>query len=288
MKGKRYILDLPKHLPLLMARDSILFSPPRRTVWYRWLSYELGDLLHEHRASSGIYLIGCLKEIVYVGQSINLANRSIQSFEKFYLRTSDASQTWSIALAPCPTEEMNERESTAICAYAPKFNTSIPSIGLSQGRMPKIVGAAQVFEDQEGRCAAFESESLRHQIEIAQTNPKPPWKRKRTRRKVVIPEPRRKKSIATCKEFDEWDYNAIKRSFGVPCERPLPFKINLCEGGDVVTRDGVVVGVWKLDENRQISFLPNDASEPLFLDLPLGQLCEQIKQWYEANTGDAI
>lgn len=34
--------------------------------------------------------------------------------------------------------------------------------------------------------------------------------------------------------------------------------------------------------------VPNDASEPLFLDMPLGRLCEQIREWYEANTGDVI
>ena len=56
----------------------------------------------------------------------------------------------------------------------------------------------------------------------------------------------------------------------------------------MITRDGIIVNLWKLDENKQVSFLPNGTSEPIFLDIPLGQLCEQIREWYETKTGDVI
>jgi hypothetical protein len=260
----------------------------RRLIFHRFLTGELDVLCDRYSGTSGVYLIGCSNEIVYVGQSCSIGRRSIDSFGNIYRRISDSSRLWSIALAPCPTEEMNERESTAIRSYAPKLNTSIPSVTKSQGRMPEVVGVAAVFQDQDGHCGAFGSENLKHQMENAQTNPNPPWKRKRTRRKTATPLSRQEKRIAVCEECFEEDIDTFKRSFAVPCRRPLPFKINLCEGGDVVTRDGVVVGVWKLDENTQVSFLPNDASEPLFLDMPLGRLCEQIREWYEANTGDVI
>lgn len=259
-----------------------------RQIFLRYPNEEFDELLSMPMGSSGIYLIGCAKEIVYVGQSWRLKERPIESLGRYYHRVPDTSLPWSIAFAPCLPEEMNERESTAIRSYAPKFNTSIPSVPESQGRMPEVIDVAPVFQDQDGPCRAFDPENLKRQMENAQTNPNPPWKRKRTRRKTATTEPRRKKRIAICEEYLEEDIDTFKRSFAVPSRRPLPFKINLCEGGDVVTRDGVIVGVWKLDENTQISFLPNDASEPLFLDMPLGRLCEQIGEWYEANTGDVI
>ena len=259
-----------------------------RHVFLRNPNEEFDELLSMPMSSSGIYLIGCAKEIVYVGQSWRFKERPIESLGRYYHRVPDTSLPWSIAFAPCPPEEMDERESTAIRSYAPKFNTSIPSVPKSQSRMPEVIGAAAVFQDQDGPCGAFDPENLKRQMENAQTNPKPPWKRKRTRRKTATPEPRRKKRIAICEGFFEEDLDTFKRSFAFPRRGPLPFNINLCEGGDVVTRDGVIVGVWKLDENTQVSFLPNDASEPLFLDMPLGRLCEQIREWYEANTGDVI
>ena len=259
-----------------------------RQVFLRYPNEELDKLLSMPMGSSGIYLIACAKEIVYVGQSWRLKKRPIESLGRYYHRVPDTSLPWSIAIAQCSPAEMNERESTAIRSYAPKFNTSIPSIPKSQGRMPEVIGVAAVFQDQDGPCGAFDPENLKRQMENAQTNPNPPWKRKRTRRKTATPEPRRKKRIAICEEYLEEDIDTFKRSFAVPRCRPLPFKINLCEGGDVVTRDGLIVGVWKLDESTQVSFLPNDASEPLFIDMPLGRLCEQIREWYEVNTGDVI
>lgn len=259
-----------------------------RQVFLRHPHEELDELLSMPMGSSGIYLIGCAKEVVYVGQSWRLKERPIESLGRYYHRVPDTSLPWSIAFAPCPPEEMDERESTAIRCYAPIFNTSIPSVPKSQGQMPEIIGVAAVFQDQNGPCGAFDPENLKRQMQKAQTNPKPPWKRKRTRRKIVTPEPRLKKRMAIPEEYLEADIDSFKRSFAVPYCSPLPFKINLCEGGDVVTRDGEIIGVWKLDEDGQVSFLPDDASEPLFTDMLLGLLCEQIREWHEAKTGDVI
>jgi len=151
-----------------------------------------------------------------------------------------------------------------------------------------MIGVAAVFEDQDGPCGAFDPENLERQIVNARTNPNPAWKRKRTRRKTAAPEPRPKMRTAIREDYLEKDVDTFRRSFAVPRSGPFTFKINLCEGGDVVTRDGVIVGVWKLDENTQVAFLPNDASEPLFTDMHLGRLCEQVREWYEASTGDVI
>jgi len=271
-----------------MRRTRALDLGWHRYVFLRRPHDELHELLSKPRGPSGIYLIGCEREIVYVGQSWNLKERSIESLGRYYHQVPDTSLPWSIAIALYPPEEMNERESTAIRSYAPKFNTSIPSVPKSQGQMPEMIGVAAVFKDQDGPCGAFDPENLKRQMENAQANPNPPWKRKRTRRKTVTPEPRRKEGETICEKYLEETIDSFKRSFAVPRSNPLPFKINLCEGGDVVTRDGVIVGVWELEEHGPVSFLPNDASEPLFTDMLLGRLCEQIREWYETSTGVSV
>jgi len=183
---------------------------------------------------------------------------------------------------------MIERESTAIRRYAPKFNTSIPSVSKSLGRMPKVIGVAAVFQDQEGPGGAFDPNNLQLQAEKAQANPKPPWKKVRTRKKAKTVAPRCERKVSDNREHLSEDFFLIRRSFSVTCRRPLPFKINLCDGGDVITKDGVVIGVWELDVDRQISFQSINASEPLFIDMSLGRLCTKIREWYETNTGDII
>ncbi len=259
-----------------------------RHVFCRSPHGELDELLTTPMSSSGIYLIGCAKEIVYVGQSLNLSTRPIESLGRYYHRVPDATSPWSLALAPCIPEEMNERESTAIRRYAPKFNTSIPSVPKSQGRMPDVVGVAAVFQDQDGPCGAFDPENLKRQTEKARLNLNPSWRRKRTRRKSVRVRPRPKMNIAVGKLGPREEFTFPTRSFAIPCRRPLPFKINLCEGGDVITKDEVIIGVWILEETREVSFLPNNAYEPSFRDENLGRLCNQIREWYEAHTGDVI
>lgn len=95
----------------------------------------------------------------------------------------------TVALAPCRPEEMNERESTAIRAFAPKFNTSIPSVPQSEGRMPDIIGYASVFQDQLGPGGAFDPINLRQQMERAKVDPSPPWRQGKQRKKTGKREP---------------------------------------------------------------------------------------------------
>lgn len=136
----------------------------------------------------GIYFIGCDDKIVYIGQSIGMggiAHRSLESFARIYPQIKDKTLPWSIGLAPyveyCAPffdeegEDFNELESTAIRKFAPIFNTSIPSKSKSQGKEPKIMEIAQVFENQEKYCSAFELGNLNKQATKAKNNQSPPW-----------------------------------------------------------------------------------------------------------------
>jgi hypothetical protein len=67
-------------------------------------------------------------------------------------------------------------------------------------------------------------------------------------------------------------------------EDPLRFPINLVEGGDVVTRDGEVIGRWELDEEETYLFFPVGATEPLLSDWRLGLFCADIREWHEARS----
>jgi len=166
-------------------RSSALFNLWKRQVFVRNRHEEFDNILAFSSRSSGIYLIACAGEVVYIGQSWDLSKRSIESLGNHYHRLPDTSLAWSIAFAPCPPDEMDERESTAIRTFAPQFNTSLPSKAKSQSRMPDIVGVAAVFQDQDGPCGAFEQENLEHQKRSAATNPNPPWATKKMRRKTV-------------------------------------------------------------------------------------------------------
>jgi hypothetical protein len=133
----------------------------------------------------GIYLIGCGDRIVYIGQSINISHRSIESLARFYHQIDDITLSWSIGLAPVDEEvyPFNELESTAIRKYAPIFNTSIPSKLNSKGREPKITHIARVFADQDKNCTAFELKNLEKQAREAENNPSPLWQKGNKRRK---------------------------------------------------------------------------------------------------------
>ena len=62
-----------------------------RQVFLRYPNEEFGELLSMPMGSSGIYLIGCAKEIVYVGQSWRLKERPIESLGRYYHRVPDTS-----------------------------------------------------------------------------------------------------------------------------------------------------------------------------------------------------
>ena len=128
----------------------------------------------------GIYLIGCGNRIVYIGQSINISHRSIESLARIYPQIDDITLPWSIGLAPYDyyegEEDLNELESTAIRKFAPIFNTSIPSKLKSKGKEPNITHIARVFADQDKNCTAFELDNLKKQTREAENNQSPPWR----------------------------------------------------------------------------------------------------------------
>lgn len=263
----------------MISLSSPLYHLWNRQVFVRSRHSDF-DALLSLRAWTGIYMIGCAKEVVYVGQTVRLNVRPIESLGNIYHRVDDTSLPWSIAFAPCEYGEMDELESSAIRAYAPRFNTSIPSIAKSLGRLPEIVASGAVFKDQDGPCGAFDPASLGEQMERALANPAPPWARKRTRAKSPPREPR---FIAPAMpiEWTQEDAKISVKANGVPIDEPLRYPINLCDDGSVVTRDGEFLGTWTMDCYGHPSFTPDGASEPLLSHLVVGLLCWDIRDWYE-------
>ena len=275
-----------------MLRERELFTLWRSYVFRRNRHPDFDILLKTQWLSSGVYMIGCAGKIVYIGQSVELDKRSFQSLGTFYHRVRDISLPWSIAYAPCPAGERDERESTAIRAFAPEFNTSIPSEIKSQLRMPIIAGIAPVFMDQDAPCGAFDRENMKRQMQdaaIRETEPnfKPTWKRKNpsmTVRRKKIPPPDKTAAV----EWTKADSDHIVRQRGTPMDGSLPFRINLCNDGSVITRDGEVIGTWQVDECAHPSFTPEGASETLLFHPFMPVLCDEIAKWYKDTTGEII
>lgn len=353
-----YILPIHIFSGIKMLTNSAFLHLWRRQVFLRNQHDELLSLLRCSWAHIGIYMIGCADRVVYIGQSNQLSQRSIDSLGRVYHRVSDTSLPWSMALAPCAYEDMDEHESAAIRAYAPEFNTSIPSLGKSLGRMPVIEGIAQIFADQASLSNAFSPECLRLQRGAAATNASPPWRkgkalqvdhlstipqqkfdlrdintsgrdfvdqlssqrRRAQRRSALTQNPERIKTyvehrgieihideirpndvgkrypffewmaksygkvIANGRELDK--ATAAKKAIEAAEEhlsQPYRFKINLCDDGPVVTRDGEYLGTWATDENNHLSFTPDGESEVLFFEMWKGMLCQKIADWYEAQ-----
>jgi hypothetical protein len=266
-----------------------LFHLWKRQVFQRERHSDLDKLLSMTWIKSGIYLIGCAGEVVYVGQTWDLTRRAIESLGNIYHRVPDVSLPWSIAFAPCVPDEMNERESTAIRRYAPRFNTSIPSIPKSEGRLPDVMGSAAVFHDQHGQCGAFSLENLSRQTAFAIENPSPPWARKRTRRPSLPGHRRHIGAVSDDSPILNKDEIAERVShYGVSLDEPLRFNINLCKDGSVITRDGEVIGTWETDENEHPSFTPDGAPEPLFFDVFIGTLCRTIDEWHASSDQPSV
>ncbi|CDZ32720.1 Hypothetical protein NGAL_HAMBI1146_00030 [Neorhizobium galegae bv. officinalis] len=270
-----------------MITRSGLFHLWKRQVFLR-SRHEDFDALLSMRSWAGIYLLGCANEVVYVGQTASFDERPIQSLGNIYHRVDDTALPWSLAFAPCPVDEMNERESTAIRAYAPRFNTSIPSLGKSLGRLPEIAAVGAIFKDQDGPCGAFRPESLQRQIERALANPSPPWARKRTRAKVRPKITRTTAPPAIPAEWNKADSDRVVKAYGVPLDEPLRYPINLCDEGSVVTKDGEFLGTWTMDNHEHPSFTPDGASEPLLSHVLVGLLCMNIRAWHEGAEADYI
>ncbi|CAN0304175.1 unnamed protein product, partial [Chrysoparadoxa australica] len=66
--------------------------------------------------------------------------------------------------------------------------------------------------------------------------------------------------------------------------QPHRFKVNLCDDGSVVTRDGEYLGTWQMDENDHPSFTPDGETEVLFFEMWVGLLCKKIAAWLEARS----
>ncbi|MDW4496560.1 hypothetical protein R5H30_01095 [Sulfitobacter sp. D35] len=253
---------------------------------------------------------------------------------------------------------MDEYESAAIRAYAPEFNTSVPSVQKSLGRMPVIAGTAQVFADQVSPSTAFFPESVKRQINAASKNSTPPWKKGKAispgdaktepeqkfhlrdvntsgrdffdalsaqrrwvrGRTAPTQRPERIKTYiehkgveihideVTSNEagerhlFFEWAAKSYGKVIGCGMEtdkataanmaiataeehlsEPYRFKINLCDDGSVVTRDGEYLGTWEMDEDDHPSFTPDGETKVLFLEMWIGLLCQKIADWHEAQ-----
>ncbi|WP_171210827.1 GIY-YIG nuclease family protein [Ruegeria sp. HKCCA5426] len=264
--------------------SSSFYSLWKRQVFVRHWHDDIQDLLEKHGFGSGIYLIGCAGEIVYIGQSWDLSRRTIESLGNHYHKVSDTSLPWSLAIAPCAPSEMDERESTAIRAFAPKFNTSILSVAKSLLRMPKISDVAPVFYDQDKPCGAFDAENMKRQMANAATMPSPPWAKKRVRKKVKRPNYAKLEIPIEPVMRSKEETSYLLRTFGVSLEEPLRFAINLCDDGSVVTREGEYLGRWEMDEHVHPVFFPDGFKEPLFRDPFVGFLCKNIEDWYAAKS----
>jgi hypothetical protein len=92
--------------------------------------------------SGGVYLIGCGNEIVYIGMTNNFRRRTLQSLGRCYPLVKDTTLPWSLALAPWGTVDISPEEecweSSAIKAFAPIYNTSIPSMVISIFNSPNF------------------------------------------------------------------------------------------------------------------------------------------------------
>jgi len=53
--------------------------------------------------------------------------------------------------------------------------------------------------------------------------------------------------------------------------------------GDVITRDGEVIGTWSLVEDVFYTFTPDGAEEHIFFEPFLGMLCSRIAEWHESR-----
>ena len=96
-----------------MFSNSTLFHLWKRQLFLRKPQDALSQILENYLWSNGIYLIGCVDRVVYIGQSNQLSQRSIDSLGRIYCKTPDRSLPWSIAFAPCAYEDMDELESAA-------------------------------------------------------------------------------------------------------------------------------------------------------------------------------
>lgn len=53
------------------------------------------------------------------------------------------------------------------------------------------------------------------------------------------------------------------------------------ETGDVITRDGEIIGSWSLVDDVFYTFTPDGADDHLFFEPFLGILCSRIVEWHQ-------
>lgn len=58
------------------------------------------------------------------------------------------------------------------------------------------------------------------------------------------------------------------------------------DSGDVVTKDGEVVGIYTCDENDFCKFIPNGSTEPIISAFHVGPFCREIADWHAATCPD--
>lgn len=49
--------------------------------------------------------------------------------------------------------------------------------------------------------------------------------------------------------------------------------------GDIVTRDGEILGTWTADENDIFGFIPNGATEPVLRCVFVPRFIEAVERW---------
>ncbi len=55
------------------------------------------------------------------------------------------------------------------------------------------------------------------------------------------------------------------------------------EDGDVITRDGEIIGAWSLVDGVFFTFTPNGGEAHIFFEQFLGVLCWRIDEWHEGR-----
>ena len=109
---------------------------------------------------------------------------------------------------------------------------------------------------------------------------------------------------AECKSFYNWtakfygeliatgtEANQVKAAIQAEnaCDaytpNPYPFDINLLEDGTVLTKDGEIVGTWKVDETDALYLFTPEGADKHTLTSPFrGLLCDKIKEWQNGSS----
>lgn len=53
------------------------------------------------------------------------------------------------------------------------------------------------------------------------------------------------------------------------------------DSGDVISKDGEVIGTYTRDENDYCEFTPNGADEPIISGYHVGTFCSEIAKWHD-------